>query len=129
MRTWSGKHRCWAQKGLCLEHEREKKRTLSKGGRAGASGANRVWLVTQAFLQNHLNEIGSFWVLCCSVLPQPHASNLATSARWVTILNAPSDTATCCLVRVLLFCNPMDYSLPGSYVHEISPGKGHHFLL
>ena len=42
MRTWSGKHRCWAQKGLCLEHEREKKRTLSKGGRAGASGANRV---------------------------------------------------------------------------------------
>ena len=67
-------------------------------------------------------------VLCCPVLPQPHTSNLETSARWVTILHAPSDTATCCLVRVLLFCNPMDYSLPG-YVHEISPGKGHHFLL
>lgn len=31
-------------------------------------------------------------VLCCPVLPQPHTSNLETSARWVTIVHAPSDT-------------------------------------
>ena len=40
-----------------------------------------------------------------------------------------------CLVTqsCLTLCNPMDYSLPGSSIHEISPGKnagmGYHFLL
>ena len=104
MRTWSGRHRCWAWKGLCPEHRREKKGTLGSRGRAGAAGANTVWLVTQAFLENQLNEISSFWVLCCPVLPQPHTSNLETSARWVTILNAPNDAATGCRRLVAKSC-------------------------
>lgn len=83
MRTWSGKHRCWAHKGLCPEQGRGKKGALGKWDRVGAAGADTAWLVPRPSCKT----AGTGLALsgCCAVLsqqgedgrdpPQMHMSN------------------------------------------------------
>ena len=101
--------------GVCDEHQKDK---------FGFSGVSDKEMITSPIGWAHMKHVDEYLVCMLLLL-------VLTSLLFVTY---PLSIHVCLpLNHVPILCDPMDYSLPGSAVHEIFPGKntgvGCHFLL